>query len=83
MTDRSVIFCRSYTDCGYIKNRLGGQQMEPMDAPDLARFRLVDIFSACTAKHVKDSIRESFQQLNSTLRILIATIAFGMGLDCS
>ena len=86
MTDRSVIFCRSYTDCGYIylffKNRLGNQRMEPMDAPDLARFRLVDMFSACTTKDVKDSIRESFQQLNSALRILIATIAFGMGLDC-
>ena len=53
-----------------------------MDTPDLARFRLVDMFSGCTTKQVKDSIHDSFKQLNSTLRILIATIAFGLGIDC-
>lgn len=40
------------------------------------------MFTACTHPAVKDSILASFTTAQSTLRIVVATIAFGMGLDC-
>ena len=82
---RVVIFCRSYEDVGHIysfmKSSLGKEAVEPIGAPDVARFRLVDMFTACTEKSVKDTIIHNFTQTDSPLRVVIATVAFGMGLD--
>lgn len=47
----------------------------------MARFRLLDMFTACTEKNVKNTIITNFTQKDSPLRVVIATIAFGMGLD--
>ena len=54
---------------------------EPTHAPDLAQFRLVDMYSSCTDTDTKRIIMEQFTK-PSQLRIVIATIAFGMGIDC-
>lgn len=84
--DRVIIFCRSYDNAGYIyaylTNRLGKEVLEPIGAPNLSVYRLVDMFTACTPKKVKDSIIANFTAVNSPLRVVVATIAFGMGLDC-
>ena len=56
--------------------------MEPSDAPDLLRFRLVEMFTSCTDDDVKGQIISSFTS-ESPLRIVCATVAFGMGLDCT
>ena len=56
--------------------------MQPIGAPDLSRFRLIELFTACTHKRVKDTILETFSDLHGTLRVVIATVAFRMGLDC-
>lgn len=40
------------------------------------------MFTACTHHEVKNSILRQFCVPDSTLRIVIATVAFGMGLDC-
>ena len=61
-----------------LRSRLGSEGVEPIAAPDLSRFRLVELFTACIQKIV---ILESFRNPNGTLRVVIATIAFGMGLD--
>ena len=55
---------------------------EPIGIHDLARFRLVDMFTACTTSNVKSKILELFGVPDSNLRVVVATIAFGMGLDC-
>ena len=82
---RVVIFCRSYEDVGHIysfvKSSLGKEAIEPIEAPDVVCFRLVDMFTACTEKSVKDTIIHNFTQTDSPLRVVIATVAFGMGLD--
>ena len=65
-----------------MKKTLGLYGTEPIGAPDLVRFRLVDIFSSITEKEVKESILKSFCKPDGNLRVLIATIAFGLGLDC-
>ncbi len=44
-------------------------------------FRLVDMFMSCTDQEVKDSIIKLFSK-TSNLRVIVATMAFGMGIDC-
>ena len=65
----------------FFKRRLGVEFTEPPGAPDLARFRVVDMFSHCTHESVKNTIMTQFTT-NSRLRIVIATVAFGIGIDC-
>ena len=58
-------------------------KIEPCDdAIDLAQFCMFDMFTACTTPTVKESIIYHFINSNSKLRIVVATIAFGMGMDC-
>ena len=81
---RVIIFCRSYDDVGYIYSflltSLGTEAVEPVGSPNVARFRLVDMFTACTEKSVKETIIQNFTK-ESPLRVVIATVAFGMGLN--
>ena len=55
---------------------------EPVGAPNLARYRLIDMFMSATDQIVKESIIKSFCTQDQHLRIVISTIAFGMGVDC-
>ena len=84
--DRLIIFCRTYNSCARIyllmKHRLGIQFTEPIGAPDLAVFRIVDMFSSCTDPKIKNDILISFCNPDSSLRVTITTIAFGIGFDC-
>ena len=83
---QTIIYCRRYKDCAdlyfYFKHRLGPCFTQPVGAPDLPRFRLVDMYMSCTEEEVKEEIVQAFIKENSTLRIVIATVAFGMGIDC-
>ena len=82
----TVIFCRKYDDTShiylYLKSVLDKEMMDPIGYPDVSQFRLIDMFTACTTPDVKESIVKSFTQLDGKLRIIIATVAFGMGMDC-
>ena len=40
------------------------------------------MFTACTRPRVKEAILTSFSDPKGILRVVVATIAFGMGLDC-
>lgn len=84
--DRVIIYCRTYEACSmvylYFKASLGAESTEPVGTFDLAKFRLVDIFCACTTSAVKNTILESLCKPGSVLRVIVATIAFGLGLDC-
>ena len=83
---RTVIYCRRFSDCGdlYMMFRkfLGKDFTEPKDAPDLPQFRLVDMYHSSTDPVVKDMILSRFST-QSSLRIVISTVAFGMGIDCT
>jgi len=84
--EKTIIFCRTYEEMShiylYFKSIMKEEMTEPIGYPDICRFRLLDMFSACTTEDVKKWILESFIKPNGRLRIIVATVAFGMGLDC-
>ena len=49
----------------------------------MPQYRLVDMFTSGTHSAVKEKILTSFKQPETPLRIVIATIAFGLGIDCA
>ena len=84
--DKVIIFCRTYDESSriylFMRNWLSMFGVQPIGAPDLAQFRLVDLFTACTHKDVKNSILANFARPGGVLRVVVATVAFGMGVDC-
>ena len=65
-----------------MRDRLGREITNPIRAPDKSKYRMLDMFTSCTHPNVKESILNAFLDPDSHLRVVIATIAFGMGLDC-
>ena len=55
---------------------------EPVGARDFSIFRLVDMFTACTPPDIKKHILHSFCSVEGVLRVGVATVAFGMGINC-
>ena len=82
---RTIIYCRRFSDCGVLysmfKTSLGQGFTEPTDAPDLPKYRLIEMYHSSTDPVVKETILDRFS-VQSSLRVVIATIAFGMGVDC-
>ena len=54
--------------------------ISPAGAPDIPKYRLVDVFMSCTDPIVKEAIIADFME-DSTLHVVVAMIAFGMGID--
>ena len=84
--DRVLIFCKNKTDCSelyaFFQSNLGHNFTEPPGASvRIAEYRLVDMFFKGTEPAVKKSIIASFTK-PSPLRVVIATVAFGMRVDC-
>ena len=82
---RVIIYRRSFEDCSNVyllfRHCMDANFTEPPNAPDINRFRLVDMFTSVTDSHIKEEIIQRFTT-HSQLRIVVATIAFGMGIDC-
>ena len=80
---RIIIFCRRYDECftmyHMLKSHLGNEFTEPRGAPDITKYCLVDMYTRCTEK----AILNSFCSPGGRLRIVIGTIAIGMGIDCT
>ena len=65
---------------GFFRQKLGHRFTIPNGSPDLCCNRVVDMFHSCTEPCIKDSIIKNFST-SPKLRIAIATVAFGMGVD--
>jgi len=65
-----------------IKRKLGKDFTEPAGYPDLHCFRLVDMFTRASKQEMKEKVLNSFIKADGKLRLVIATTAFSMGIDC-
>jgi superfamily II DNA helicase RecQ len=77
---RTIISCRSINDCSdiylFLKSGLGNDFLEPVDAPNLSKYRLVEMFHKHTDPDVKMNIIQSFTIASASLRLVICTTAF-------
>ncbi len=61
---------------------LESELTEPPGYPDISEFRMVEIYTRVSKPARREEIIDRFCEVNSILRIVIATISFGMGIDC-
>lgn len=84
---KTIVYVRTYKDCidtyMQLKKILGPAFTEPPSYPNIVGFRLVDMFTRVLTPAKKDEVLASFSKKDGKLRLLIATTAFGMGIDCS
>lgn len=84
---KTIIFCQRVEDCAslylFFKSYLEDRFTVPNDAPDLPQFRFVDMYTSCVEREIKEQMCTSIASSHSSLRIVIATIAFQMGVDVS
>ena len=84
--DKTIIFCRTYEDIikihQYMLQKLLDYSTDPKESPNYVKNRVLDIFTHCTHHSVKTKILEQFAQTSSPLKLVIATVSFGMGVDC-
>jgi ATP-dependent DNA helicase RecQ len=84
---RTLIFCQRQVDCGWLYQLfikiMRCEITDPvgMDSA-LLQYRMVDVFTKATENAVKEHILTELKKNDSTLRLLICTAAFGMGIDC-
>ena len=84
-TPRCLIFCQKLNDCPllyrFFRTHLGTKFTFPPGSEDKCGQRLVDMYHSCTEASIKEKIHSLFWSPSSYLRLLIATVTFGMGVD--
>ena len=82
---RTIIYCQTIKQCAVVystlKTLIGDQMYEDPVRKDAKRV-LLEVLHSRGPQSSKDNILESFQREDGCIRILVATIAFGMGVVC-
>ena len=85
-TPKTVIFCRSLQHCAdmfaMMKRMLGSNITEPPGTEADLQVRLIDVFTSVSTTEMREMVLKVFRNCSTKLRILIATTAFGLGVDC-
>ena len=81
--DKSIVFCRSYKDLLSVFQEFVVQLHGTLIIREEGKRvgRLVEKYDACTEPALKTEIVEQFAPQNGITRVVVATSAFGMGID--
>ena len=86
-TKKTVIFCRKLDDSSLLyvslRKTLGEYFTFPIGYPDCQPYRVIDMFTRACKVEMKEAILKTFSEVGGKLRVVIATTAFRMGIDCS
>ncbi|CAC5368440.1 recQ [Mytilus coruscus] len=74
---KTVVYCRNIATCANLYEHFSMN----INQCDNITERLVAMYHRSTAKLNKDHVLEEFPKNNSKLRLVFATVAFGMGVD--
>lgn len=83
---KTIVYVRSYKDCAtlyqLLKSKMGLEFTEPVGYPNLSGYRMIEMYTRVLPPEKKDEVLHSFSAVEGKLRLIIATTAFGMGVDC-
>ena len=83
---KTVLFCRSLQHCANlfatIKRLLGKNITEPPETSPHLSNCLVSVFTSVSTTLMRELLLQEFSIPSTKLRLLIATTAFGLGVDC-
>ena len=65
-----------------IKGCLGKHITEPPGLPNIMELQLVNLFTAASTPDMRAIVLRELCKENTNLRLIIATSAFGLGVDC-
>ncbi|XP_065884181.1 ATP-dependent DNA helicase RecQ-like isoform X2 [Dysidea avara] len=87
-TPKTVLFCRSHLQCVKLlvelKKLLKDKITEPPGMPVTnIHYRLIDNFTSGSKTEAREVILQEFCKRDTSLRLIIATNAFGLGFDCA
>jgi len=79
--EKTIVYCQTIKQCSLIyatlKSMLGQCTYEKG-----SKCPVLEMLHSCTPDDNKEAVLESFWKENGPILVLIATIAFGMGVDC-
>lgn len=81
----TVIYCQTIKQCGRLYSTLEamlGKNIFLDQTGNNLRGVIIQMLHFCSPEANKAAILQAFRNENSSLRVLVATIAFGMGIDC-
>lgn len=85
---KTVVFCHTLLRCANLltslKRHLKENITEPPGMPltDI-HYRIIDIFTSGSTTEMREIILQEFSKKETNLRMIIATSAFGLGVDCA
>ena len=83
---RLIVYCRSLDMCAnlyaHFHLMLGDKSYYPPGSPALSDHQLFGMYHSKTPQHNKDVIIKSLTEPEGVVRVVFATMALGMGIDC-